>query len=215
MKQYVMYKIACEDVPDYLYIGCTVNFRQRKCAHKSICTKETLTGHNRKLYKTIRDHGGWENWTMSPIETYECETKIEAHMRETELMSIHTSNLNSVVSYRSEEDAKEIIKERKQIYCNDNKELIQERRKQYRNDNKELIQEQKKRYSMNNKEIIKERNNQFRKDNKAYFEQYNKQYREENKERIKEQKKQYRMNNKEIIKERNKQYRENKLSQVN
>jgi hypothetical protein len=200
MKQYVMYKITCEDVPDYLYIGCTVNFRQRKCVYKSICTKETLTGYNRKLYKTIRDHGGWENWTMSPIETYECETKIEAHMRETELMSIHTSNLNSVVSYRSEEDNKERCKEYQQ---------------QYREDNKERIKEYKFQYRKDNKEIIKERNNQFRKDNKAYFEQYNKQYREENKERIKEQKKQYRMNNKEIIKERNKQYRENKLSQVN
>jgi hypothetical protein len=138
-----MYKIACEDVPDYLYIGCTVNFRQRKCAHKSTCAKETLTGHNRKLYKTICDHGGWENWNMSPIETYECETKIEEHMRETELMSIHTSDLNSVVSYRSEEEKKERNKERcKEYACQyreNNGESIIMKQREYRSANKQSV----------------------------------------------------------------------------
>jgi predicted GIY-YIG superfamily endonuclease len=100
MKQYIMYKIICADAPIYIYIGCTSNFRKRKNLHKCMCTKSTTEGHNRKLYKVIRKHGGWDNWDMIPFETFECNTEIQAHKRETKLMDTHKTNLNSVVSHR-------------------------------------------------------------------------------------------------------------------
>ena len=151
-----MYKFTCEDVPEYIYIGCTVNFRQRKCTHKSTCTKETIPGYNRKLYKTIRDNGGWANWNMSPIETYECETKIQAHMRETELMSIHNSNLNTVVSFRSEEGKKEIMKQYEKQYRENNGASIIMKQREYRSANKQAVSDYQRAYREKNKDKMLE-----------------------------------------------------------
>jgi hypothetical protein len=176
MKEYVMYKITCEDVPDYLYIGCTVNFRQRKCTHKRTCNQENVIGHNRKLYKTIRDNGGWENWNMSPIETYECETKLQAHMRETELMSIHTSNLNSVVSFRSDEGKKERNKAYKCQYRKDNIESMKEYACQYRENNGESIIMKQREYRLTNKQSVADYQRAYRERNKDKLIEYHKKY---------------------------------------
>jgi hypothetical protein len=31
---------------------------------------------------TIREKGGWDNWTMIPLEEFSCETRIQACIRE-------------------------------------------------------------------------------------------------------------------------------------
>jgi hypothetical protein len=178
MKQYMMYKITCEDIPEYIYIGCTVNFRQRKCTHKTTCNKEDVIGHNRKLYTTIRENGGWENWTMSPIETYECETKIQAHMRETALMDIYKSNLNSVVSFRSEEEKKTMCQTYKQQYCKDNANTIIEKQRQYRKDNANAIIEKQRQSRQENKKAVADYQRAYREKNKDKILEYQKRYQE-------------------------------------
>ena len=169
-----MYKLACEDVPQYIYIGCTVNFRQRKCMHKKTCNDEDMAGHNRKLYTTIRDNGGWDNWTMSPIETYECETRIEAHMRETALMDIHKSNLNSMVSYRSEEGKKD----QRHQYRKENKEVIKTYDKQYRKDNLETILTKQREYRCANKKAVSDYQREYRDKNADKMLEYQKRFQE-------------------------------------
>ena len=78
----VIYKIVCLDPNiEYTYVGSTTNFIERKNLHKSRCS---ITNKNNyyKLYQTIRENSGWENWTMVQIEEYPCNNKREAECRE-------------------------------------------------------------------------------------------------------------------------------------
>lgn len=61
----VSYTITCNDLRvRNFYYGSTTNFTQRKNCHKSDCTNVYSKNYNRKIYKFIRENGGWENWSM-------------------------------------------------------------------------------------------------------------------------------------------------------
>ena len=98
---YFIYKIVCEDLTDFVYVGSTKAFRQRKAEHKSrVNTRDTI------LYKTIRDNGGWENWRMVCIE--ECDNTIDskrkAEAREEEWRQKLNANLNTKKCLRTREE---------------------------------------------------------------------------------------------------------------
>ena len=204
MSHYIFYKIVCEDCPDYIYIGSTKSYRSRKNQHKNACNNENYKNHNSKIYKTLRDNGGWENWNMIIIDEGKELTFIQARIKEEELRLKYNGNLNSYKAYRTEEEKKQydkdyyennkdILKEKKREYDLNNK----EKRKEYNEKNKEKIKE----YNEKNKDILKEKRKEYNENNK----EEKKQYYQNNKEKIKEQTKEYRENNKEKIKE----YREN------
>ena len=52
----IIYKIVCNDlnIKD-LYVGHTTDFRRRKGGHKSRSSSSDM-----KIYKAIRDNGGWK-----------------------------------------------------------------------------------------------------------------------------------------------------------
>ena len=91
---YYIYKIVCNDtsVTD-LYVGSGKKkaSRQRRFQHKLICNDETNKNHNIKIYKIIRQHGGWDNWRMVIIEEMINCSKIQARIKEEE----HRLNLNA------------------------------------------------------------------------------------------------------------------------
>jgi hypothetical protein len=91
----VIYKIVCDDlnVTDN-YVGSTTDFRKRKSTHKSICNNPNSKDYNRKIYQTIRDNGGWDNWTMIEIEKYPCTDNNEALARERYWVEKLNSSLN-------------------------------------------------------------------------------------------------------------------------
>ena len=153
-KPYIMYKITCNDNNDLIYIGSTLNFRRRKWNHKYDCTFENGHKYNLKVYKSIRENGGWSNFTMKPIEMYYADSKIKSKIRETQLMEAYNSNLNSHRAWTDIEKRKELNK----AYCIENKEKIDK-------------------YVENNKERTAERR-------KLYGKTYNKNYYESNKERL-------------------------------
>lgn len=174
----IIYKIVCDDLPDYVYIGSTADFRRRKSKHKSDCNNEISKHHNCKLYQTIRENGGFENWKMIEVERFtECKDGNDARKREQYFIDEFKSNLNMRKSIITEEQKKEYDKK----YYEDNKEQILEQQKQYYEQNKDQILEQQKQYDKTHKEQKKE-----------YDKKYKKQYREQNKEKIKEYNKQYR-----------------------
>ena len=78
----VIYKIVCKDlsVAD-CYVGHTTSFAKRKARHKYRCHNQA-DGANFKIYKVIRDNGGWDNWSMVEIEKYPCNDSNEACARE-------------------------------------------------------------------------------------------------------------------------------------
>tara|TARA_E500000318_G_scaffold44869_1_gene42402 strand:+ start:79 stop:528 length:450 start_codon:yes stop_codon:yes gene_type:complete len=105
---YYIYKICCDDLPDYIYIGSTKAFRERKRRHK----RESLS-NNSKLYTTIRENGGWGNWLMVILEDCGEINFIQAKIKEEEYRMKLNGNLNSQRCYRTEEQIKEQIKETK------------------------------------------------------------------------------------------------------
>ena len=93
----VIYKIFCknENVND-LYIGHTTNFSQRKSCHKNACENSKNSLYDIKLYKTIRENGGWDNWIMQEIEILNLNNSTEARIKEAEYYEKYKATLNSV-----------------------------------------------------------------------------------------------------------------------
>jgi predicted GIY-YIG superfamily endonuclease len=57
----IIYKIVCNDfnVKD-IYVGHTTDLIKRRSMHKYTCINENVKQHNLKIYKIIRENGGWE-----------------------------------------------------------------------------------------------------------------------------------------------------------
>tara|TARA_R110000803_G_scaffold192649_1_gene255545 strand:- start:408 stop:998 length:591 start_codon:yes stop_codon:yes gene_type:complete len=157
INDYIFYKITCDDLPEYIYIGSTVHFIKRKCDHKITCNNPNRKGHNIKLYQTIRDNGGWEKWDIIVIDEAKQVTLTEARIKEESLRKEYNGNLNSQKAYRSVEEAKEYEKEWMKQYRESNKELVVEKTKIYYQANKEDILEKQKEYYQNNKKSINEK----------------------------------------------------------
>ena len=88
---YYIYKICCDDCPNFVYEGSTKAFRQRKNQHKNCYNK----GDTKKLYTTIRENGGWDNWRMVIIEECGEISFTEARIKEEEHRVKINANLNS------------------------------------------------------------------------------------------------------------------------
>jgi predicted GIY-YIG superfamily endonuclease len=88
----VMYRIVCKDVSiTDCYVGHTTNLKKRKCQHKS----DYKQIGDRKVYKFIREHGAFENWSIVQIEEYSCDTYEHAVMRERYWIEHYKATLNS------------------------------------------------------------------------------------------------------------------------
>ena len=96
--QYTFYEIVCKDEDkDFIYIGSTKDFKNRKYQHKSACINQTDKQHYYQLYQFIRENGGWDNFNMNPIEICECETKTHARIREQ--FWIENKNFSYIINY--------------------------------------------------------------------------------------------------------------------
>jgi hypothetical protein len=136
----IIYVIKCKD--DNIteeYVGSTINFIERKSHHKKRCNNEK---YNLKVYKYIRENGGWENWIMLEIEKYPCNDKNEAHKREEEIRVERNAKLNSIKAFydgtnqeymnQYRKEHKESIKELKQKHYKENIKELKEQMKKYR-----------------------------------------------------------------------------------
>ena len=190
-KIYIMYKIQplnCE--LNFSYIGHTSMFNKRKNQHQKNTTNTKDRKHyHLKVYQTIRDNGGWDAWKMIEIEKYKCSTKLEARMREQQLMVEHNTTLNTCKSFITEEERKK----KKQEITN-----------KYKAEHVELIKEQQQKYKQDHKDIIKEQMRIYRQEHKAEIYEKKKAYVEANKEKTKEIKKAWEEANKEQRKEKRK-----------
>jgi hypothetical protein len=156
----VIYKIVCNDLTiTDCYIGHTTDFIRRKQTHKNSVNNEN-SRFNLKVYKFIREHGGWNNWSMIEVEKYPCNDINEATARERYWFENLKATLNCNIPNRTikewNEEYKEHLKEYKKEYgkeyYEENKEQILEYKKEYYEENKEQILEYKKEYYKKNKE---------------------------------------------------------------
>jgi hypothetical protein len=205
----IIYKLVKNDDfnNENIYVGSTVDFTSRKHRHMSNCLKETGKEYNTKVYKYIRDNGGWENWSMIEIEKYPCNDKNEAHAREEYWRCQFNALLNSRKALLTTEEKKEQIKQyridnadkNKQYYI-DNIDEIKNRNKQYRLENESKLKEIKKQYRINNPDKIKHYSKKYYIDNADKI----KQYQIDNADKIIKDHKQWLIDNSDKIKEKHK-----------
>ena len=171
INDYVFYKIVClDDSVELCYVGSTADFNKRKQTHKHYCTNEMRKAYNRKIYQTIRENGGWENFKMVEIGKAEQLTKRQAEAIEEEYRQELKANLNSMRCYLTPEEKQEYYKEHNKKYREENTDKIKERDKKYYEKNSDKFKEYSKKYREENTDKIKK-------------------YKEENSDKIKEWKK--------------------------
>ena len=98
----IVYKITCKDPNIHdVYVGHTVNFVQRKKAHRRTCMNSNYPNHNCKVYKVMRNNGVWDNWNMDIVAFYKCNDLDEARQKEQEHFVALNATMNSVEPFPS------------------------------------------------------------------------------------------------------------------
>jgi predicted GIY-YIG superfamily endonuclease len=87
-----LYVISCKDgrIKDR-YLGYTTNWE--KCVEYHSDDYDRGRNANTKLYTFVREHGGWVNWDMTIIETY--DSREEAEIAKMGLLESYNFELNS------------------------------------------------------------------------------------------------------------------------
>jgi hypothetical protein len=155
MKGYI-YVIKCKDenIKD-CYVGSTTNIVSRKKQHKYSCCNPNIKKYNYKVYKFIRDNGGFDNFVIDIIKEVEVENKKELAQLELEQYTLLQPSLNSNLPLIDIDMKKEYSKEYHKEYYNKNREIIKDYSNKYYNKNKEHF---KQRYE-DKKDEYKARNN--------------------------------------------------------
>jgi hypothetical protein len=155
----IIYKIVCNDL-DIIgcYVGHTTDFIRRKQQHKTVCYKENRKPYNFKVYSTIRENGGWDNWTMVEVEKYPCKDANEATAKEREWFERLNSSLNMIYPQRCQseyyEDCIEELRFKQKQYHKDHKEEIKIKQSENYQDHKEEIRTQQSQYREDHKDTI-------------------------------------------------------------
>ena len=150
------YKICCKDVSiTDIYVGHTTNFTIRRRNHKFCCKTIEDRDYNLKVYRFIRENGGWDNWDMILLECCSCEGFLEAKAKERQYIELLNATLNAIIPTRTSKEYYEL-----------HKEDVKAIQKQYRDRTKDEKHEYNKEYRINNKEEIKIMNRQYRINNK-------------------------------------------------
>lgn len=98
----IMYKFVSKDLTiDENYVGHTTDFNKRRCVHKYDCNNPNNKKYNQKIYKFIRENGGWDNFSMIKIEDYPCKDRLEAASRERYWYEQLNSKLNTNIPGRT------------------------------------------------------------------------------------------------------------------
>ena len=125
----MIYKIVSNDLSIFdSYVGYTTDFNSRKKSHKYSCITEKARGYDYKLYKFIRENGGWDSFSMILIEKYPCNDALEATARERYWYESLNAQLNAIFQQRSRPQ-----------YLVDNKDIIIRQRQGYRDTHRETI----------------------------------------------------------------------------
>ena len=143
----MIYKLCCNDINiTDIYIGSTTNFNRRKQQHKISCYNKNGIKYNQLNYKFIRDHGGFENWSMVLIENISVNDIHELHKKEREYIEKLNPTLNSRIPSRG-------VKERYLL----NKDKIKNYKQQHYLNNKEKTKEYNRTQYLNRKEEVEKK----------------------------------------------------------
>ena len=106
-----VYKFQCLDknIKEF-YIGSSVDYVSRMYDHKCHyhSTKYPYF-NNLKLYKFIRNNGGWDNWQSIIVEKYENYTKQQLLVEEQKYKDLLKPQLNSINAYGRDKEKNQIL----------------------------------------------------------------------------------------------------------
>jgi hypothetical protein len=89
-----LYVISCRDSRiTERYIGYTTNFESLREYYSDDYDDEKGSKSRSKLYTFVREHGGWDNWDITILETY--KNRAEAEMAKLGLLEQYEFELNS------------------------------------------------------------------------------------------------------------------------
>ena len=145
---YVIYKICSDDCPNFIYVGSTKNFTNRKYTHKF----KYIRGYNFTLYNKIKEYGGWDNWRMVIVEELGNVNLTQSRIKEEEWRE-KIGNLNMKRCHATDEQLKEYDKK----YHETHKQKRNEYSKKYNETHKQKMNENNKKYREENKQKIKAR----------------------------------------------------------
>tara|TARA_R110001632_G_scaffold28157_2_gene75218 strand:+ start:36 stop:740 length:705 start_codon:yes stop_codon:yes gene_type:complete len=194
INDYTFYKIVnINGDVEMCYVGSTANFKQRKINHRYNTSYKKGVKYNSKLYTTIREHGGWEEFKMVEVGYAEQVSFTQARVIEERYRVELKAELNTLKCYCDKkeyyENNKEKVKKKSKEYYEANKEKRAVIDKEYREKNKIKISEYKKDYSDKNKGKLSEYKKDYYMMNKEKIDEHTKEYREINKEKINERRK--------------------------
>lgn len=105
-----VYKLMCKDdtIKD-CYIGSTINLQSRLNKHKNNSINENSEKYHLKVYKKIRECGGWVNWKCEVLDELENPTRSELIQLERIYYeeNIENATMNSVYCGRTPQEARD------------------------------------------------------------------------------------------------------------
>ena len=147
INDYTFYKITnINGDVDLNYVGSSSNMKQRRRAHKSDCYNPNSPRYNLKLYKTIRDHGGFCEFKFLILGSAKQITLnqsriIEEHYRQNLMSNLNTNRCMLTREVRLETARHDYHLDKgtkKRLYYEANKERI----KTYNRDRYHKLKEQ-------------------------------------------------------------------------
>ena len=140
----LIYKIVCKDsCITEMYIGSSYDIHDRTSKHKSSCNNTNDDHYNTPVYKFIRKHGGWDNWTIVVLYKYPCNSKQELEEEERRAYDKFICDfvlLNGRKPYQSEEERREYGNQKSKEWYQNNLEKARQSARDRAEANKEKNQ---------------------------------------------------------------------------
>jgi len=125
----IIYTISKRDL---VYVGSTTDFIRRHYQHKCGTNNIKHREYNHKLYKIIRENGGWNEFEMKIYKIFPCKDKKELLIEEEKIRKTLNAQMNKCHCYSTEEDKCERQSEYQKQYRKENGDHLNEYLKQYR-----------------------------------------------------------------------------------
>ena len=126
----IVYKLRCldETITEF-YVGSSIDINHRMECHKSDCDNTNGIRYNLKVYRFIRDNGGYDAWTYDILEECEVENKKDLVLNYERKYQLELDpQLNVRVEGRTDQEWRKDNKERNAIL-----------NKKYREENKDKL----------------------------------------------------------------------------
>jgi len=156
----IIYKITCINTTVLdSYIGATCYYKTRMDQHK-----HSSNHSERKVYKSIRENGGWSNWRVQILSVVpNWNIRRDYRIIEKTMIDLHKPTLNTNVPTRTpreyQQQHPEKVKRYIQKYNKNNKEKVRLINLKWRENNRRKLCQVSTNWYAKNKYKVKQRNN--------------------------------------------------------